>query len=57
MDDLNLKPCPFCRSTDLYDHEQEGIAWIECCDCNAEGPTTESIDDAVNAWNNRGGSE
>lgn len=50
---INLKPCPFCGGTELYPHDQEGIAWIECCDCNAEGPTTEFIREAIEAWNTR----
>ena len=48
-----LNHCPFCGSHELCPRDQDGISWVECCDCNAEGPTTEFLDDAIDAWNSR----
>lgn len=48
-----LQPCPFCGSTDLHEYDQEGIAWVGCNNCNAEGPTTELLWEARVVWNER----
>jgi hypothetical protein len=53
MDDL--KNCPFCASHEVSLIDQDGIAWVQCWACNAEGPETETATGAKAAWNNRKG--
>lgn len=58
-----LKPCPFCRSSDLSIDTNEGAPWersdgsgwyrVWCRHCFATGPETEWKDEAANAWNAR----
>jgi Lar family restriction alleviation protein len=60
----NLKPCPFCGSTDLITNNCSNNYYIECDNCGAFGPS--SIDPAFSMmqreiresitndlWNNR----
>jgi hypothetical protein len=43
MSNSNLQPCPFCGSTNLAYHGQNGsMQNISCCDCWASGPKKES---------------
>lgn len=59
-----LKPCPFCGGEPylqyfdgIYDYgPQEPTYCVECLDCGGEGPTCESGEEAIEAWNRRGGS-
>jgi Lar family restriction alleviation protein len=56
-----LKPCPFCASTDLREREhyiQHAVnghhEWtVNCYNCGAVGPNSLSIDDARRMWNMR----
>jgi Lar family restriction alleviation protein len=57
MSDEQLKPCPFCGSTDL---SEDGSQWhyeILCNACLASGPIKTHIhaepQDAIDAWNRR----
>jgi Lar family restriction alleviation protein len=44
-----LKPCPFCGSTDV-----EYIDFYVACNrCSAMGPSDESDIDIIKAWNTR----
>ena len=54
-------PCPFCGTSRLVklwaddpDGDGEGVdARVQCGNCLAEGPVTDSIRSAVSAWNMR----
>lgn len=60
-----LKPCPFCGSTDIEENATAVISgrttesqsgWVECRTCTAEGPTeevSEGFQPARDAWNRR----
>lgn len=56
---IELRPCPFCGSTDLHietDSEPRSTVNVLCDnpDCEAEGPNQAfTADDAVIAWNRR----
>lgn len=47
-----LKPCPFCQSSDLNMHRALGYFW-RCNDCLAEGPIGETQKEADELWNRR----
>ena len=46
-----LKPCPFCGSTSLDPRGYRDERWIECRNCEAISPTTDSEEAAAHAWN------
>lgn len=57
-----LKPCPFCGSTDIdivrCDDGCCGalIRWFECCSCGCEKPPDKSHptdNEAIESWNRR----
>jgi Lar family restriction alleviation protein len=48
-----LKPCPFCGSTNLEDDVGLDEARIVCADCDCFGPTLSNMSEAVIAWNTR----
>ena len=52
-----LFACPFCGSKyahlETFDLPSNPYAWIECDDCMAQGPWTNSEVEAVAAWNRR----
>lgn len=51
-----LKPCPFCGSSQLHMHDDGYIKWVECEDCLAEGPViVGSEESATDIWNTRQG--
>lgn len=52
---ITLAICPFCGSPDLgleYPH-YEGVNWVKCKRCFAEGSFATTLDDAVDLWNSR----
>lgn len=50
----DLKPCPFCGGTDLTTETDDGIFWVTCKGCYAEGPYLNIRADADAAdWNTR----
>lgn len=52
----DLKPCPFCGSTNLTDLTAGRLtpnAFITCSDCRAEGPPLREYKGAETAWNRR----
>lgn len=54
MSKIELKPCPFCGSDDVFCSQgQEGEHYVECCDCGAKIETYKGVEDAVKAWNRR----
>jgi len=53
-----LKPCPFCGSTDLvvrelYAGEYPSPVVVKCYNCGACGPTGDYESPAERAWNSR----
>jgi len=60
---MDLKPCPFCGSSDLdsgmldncnYCEACLGFWRITCRVCGVRGPTADEWGDAVKYWNLRG---
>lgn len=49
-----LKPCPFCGGKDIsiINHTAMGY-WASCGPCGAIGPTRQTEEEAVEAWNRR----
>ena len=52
---LELNPCPFCGSKDLFiDSISNGkYCWIKCNNCTAEIKEPKLLGDAIKAWNTR----
>ncbi|WP_228005665.1 Lar family restriction alleviation protein [Xenorhabdus sp. BG5] len=50
-----LKPCPFCGSGDTEINSYLDDTWffVQCIDCNAAGPESDTTEEAVIAWNQR----
>ena len=46
-----LKPCVFCSSVNLTVFDQPCIAWVQCGDCEADGPPKDTAAEAIDAWN------
>ena len=55
-----LKECPFCGSTDSRIHNHVvtnqftivGLQWfVQCIGCDVEGPSADSKEFAIEAWN------
>ena len=44
-----IKPCRWCKSTDLHIEE----FYVGCLSCGAIGPSAESKEAAIKAWNSR----
>ncbi|QGZ66321.1 Lar family restriction alleviation protein [Paraburkholderia acidisoli] len=51
MDAKELKPCPFCRSSDVWTESALGKRQVLCNSCEASGPTEETDDEAIDSWN------
>ena len=52
---IALKYCPFCTNEESV-HVVSGDEhdyYVECCACNASGPTSEDVKGAVTGWNTR----
>ena len=51
---MTIKPCPFCGSADTGLTRNEvarGRYYVECGECQAQGPHVNDLDKAVDAWN------
>lgn len=49
-----LKPCPFCGGeAGVVANRPFPDAYVQCGECDAEGPVSASEAAAVNAWNRR----
>ena len=49
-----LKPCPFCGESDLTTETDDGIYWVICKVCFAEGPYLSiRADETAVDWNTR----
>ena len=53
-DEIKLKPCPFCNGKLIGILRRAGGHRVICRTCGAMGGMDEVIDDAVEAWNERG---
>lgn len=54
MDEIELKPCPFCGGTDLSIETFEldnTIQYVLCGDCQCEGPAGNGNQEAAELWN------
>lgn len=55
---MELKPCPFCGSTDIWNLEagrNTDMWFVQCQDCCATFPHFDSEEEAAEAWNRRVG--
>ena len=50
---VKLKPCPFCGRELLVVEGWKGCVWVECINCNTEGPDKDTESEAIEAWNKR----
>jgi Lar family restriction alleviation protein len=50
----SLKSCPFCCSDDLFTQSALGRRQVVCETCEASGPTEETDEEAIEAWNRLG---
>ena len=48
-----LKRCPFCGGQINMVCGTDGVGYVFCGVCNAEGPLEKSKEEAVAAWNRR----
>ena len=46
-----LKPCPFCGRELLSIEGWKDLFWIECINCQTEGPSGETKEEAIEVWN------
>ena len=53
MSEIELKPCPFCGSDDVFRGMLEEVHYVECWHCGAKIETYNGIEDAVKTWNTR----
>jgi Lar family restriction alleviation protein len=49
-----MKSCPFCCSDDLFTQSALGRRQVVCETCEASGPTEETDEEAIEAWNRLG---
>jgi len=51
-----IKFCPFCGNVDQNEFDFPGTVGaynVHCCICHTWGPTAETNEESINAWNNR----
>lgn len=48
-----LKPCPFCGSSNVVLYEMNPNSYARCRGCGAEGSLRSSHDEAAAAWDSR----
>lgn len=51
MNEVELKPCPFCGSEGVICNRLEDVYYVECWDCNAKVESYNGIKAAVARWN------
>lgn len=51
MDEIELKPCPFCGGEAV--ERGHNVVWIRCRECGAETKAWCSSEQAKEAWNRR----
>ena len=50
---VKLKPCPFCGGKAIIDGCDETLWIVICKECNASIGYKETVQEAIDAWNNR----
>ena len=50
MSEIELKPCPFCGSDDVFGDKLEDVYCVECWDCSAKVESCNGLEDAVAGW-------
>lgn len=54
MNEIELKPCPFCGSDDVtWFYGLEDEHYVECLDCSAKAESYSGLEDAIAGWNAR----
>lgn len=56
MDQIHLKPCPFCGSEDCEVTDVDEILktnWVICNQCGTFGPDGSTEAEAIEKWNQR----
>lgn len=53
MNEIELKPCPFCGSDDVSCDILEDVYYVECWDCSAKVESYNGLEDALAGWNAR----
>ena len=54
MNEIELKPCPFCGSDDVvFGAALEDEYYVECFGCSAKVESCNGLEDAVAGWNAR----
>lgn len=52
MNEIELKPCPFCGSDDVvFGAGLEDEYYVECWDCSAKVESYNGMEDAIAGWN------
>lgn len=59
--EMKLLPCPFCFSNNLIFNKYSTDGWIECSECECQGPHDHLADvflekcenNAIDLWNDR----
>lgn len=57
MIEIELKPCPFCGSTDIDFIDDDWVGYVYCTNCGVETPNYKPSTGAVEAWNRRADNE
>jgi len=50
---MTLKECPFCGGEGRVMATDDTYRHVECKECNARGPNSPTIEDAMFCWNQR----
>ena len=57
MDEIKLKPCPFCGGVAMTICDrapsEDSLFWVRCFGCGAETSLFNSEEEAKEAWNRR----
>lgn len=54
MEEMELKPCPFCGCKEPnMAISSNNFRWVECLNCGAAGGTADNEEFAAKLWNER----
>jgi hypothetical protein len=48
-----LMHCPFCDNPDVRIETDGRVTWVDCGDCDAQGPSAETAEEALDLWGYR----